>query len=918
MAQGAQGRRESSEGVAHPSGLVTFLFTDLEGSTVLWDEHPDEMEAALAEHDARLRDAVARHNGYVFTTAGDSFAVAFESATDAFTAALDAQLLLREPCGPITVKVRMGLHTGTASLREGDYFGSAVNRAARLMSAAHGGQIVLSGSTSALVRDTLPDGVELRDRGQHRLKDLREPEHIFELRHPDLGSGFPELRTLDAAASDLPVQPTELIGRKRELADVRQLLDEHRLVTLTGSGGSGKTRLALHAAAESLDDHPAGVRLVELAGLNDSAFVLDEVGQRVGAQPTPDEDGAASIARKIGRLRMLLVLDNCEHVVEAVADLVAPLLRACPELRVLATSQVVLGVAGEHRYRVPSLSVPKDAVVSSAAESDAVRLFVERARAVSDGFELDERNVAHVTSICRRLDGIPLAIELAAARVRVLSPAQISARLDERFRLLGGGSRDSAERQRTLRAAMDWSHDLLSDQEKALFRRESIFVGDFDLDAAERVGAAPPIDEFDVLDLEAMLVDKSFVTTEDRPGGVRYRLTESIRAYGRERLEESGELVETGARHADHYVVLAQQLYEQRRGGDMKGAIVGYERDEDNFRAALRFLLDHGDLAWAAEVVGGIGHLWYTTGAFREGIAWCSELFDRDLDLHDELHARVLHVYATLGSWIPTKGVEIVEREIEIRRRLSDPERLAAALNNLGNMLSDLGRPALAEGHLRESIELFHAAGESASLSFSSLGWDALIAGQFDQATALYQEALDEAVRHNGDYDAALARLYLAHCAFHDEHIESARTHLEAARDAFVALGVRPGVGYAAMVDALLHRSQGDAGRAKALLRESLDDPDAHWYQSTAYWLLLLVASATDDPHAAAQLIGASGRQFASSQESQPKWVTDELDAVRTRVEEQLDDRALAAEIAAGEALTREQAVELGRRLLDG
>lgn len=910
---------EESTDLEMPSGLVTFLFTDLEGSTVLWDEHPDEMEAALAEHDRRLREAVGRHNGYIFTTAGDSFAVTFGSAPDALAAAIDAQLMLREPCGPITVKVRMGLHTGTASLREGDYFGAAVNRAARLMSAAHGGQVVLSGSTSALVRDTLTDGIELRDHGQHRLKDLREPEHIFEVRHPDLGSGFPQLRTLDASASILPTQPTELIGRETELAEVRQLLDDHRLVTLTGAGGSGKTRLALHAAAESLDDHPAGVRLVELAPLSDASFVLDEVAQQVGAHPSPDEDPVGTIAQKIGSLRMLLVLDNCEHVIEAVADLVAPLLRACPELRVLAASQIVLGVAGEHRYRVPSLTLPDDSRVSSATESPAVRLFVERARAVSDGFELDEGNVRDVTSICRRLDGIPLAIELAAARVRVLSPAQISERLDERFRLLGGGSRDSAERQRTLRAAMDWSHDLLSGEEKALFRRESCFAGGFDLDAAEHVGAAPPIDPFDVLDLEATLIDKSFVATEELPDGVRHRLTESIRAYGRERLEESGEAFATGARHAGHYVTLAQQLYDQRRSGDLKGAVIGLERDEDNFRTALRFLLDHGDLEWAAQVIGGIGHLWYTTGAFREGIEWCRELFERDLDLPDDLHARVLHVYGTLlGSWgQPAAGVEIVEREIEFRRRLSDPARLAAALNNLGNMLSDVGRADEAEGHLREAIEIFHAAGESASLSYASLGWDSLAAGRIDEARALFEEALTEAVAHADEYDAALARMYLAQCAVHDGDHELARGHVDTARDSFAALGVRPGVGYANMVDALLCRAEGDPAGAKESLRDALADPDAHWYQSTPYWLLLLIASLADDPEGAARLVGAAGRQLAQAQESQPKWVSDELARVRSSLESQLDGSSSAGAIASGAMLTREQAVELGRRLLD-
>ncbi len=502
------------------------------------------------------RAALSQNGGYIFTTAGDSFSVAFDTADQAYAAAISAQLGLLEPCGPIPIKVRMAIHTGVASQRDGDYFGAVVNRAARLMSAAHGGQLLLSQATVSMLTGAPSRQVELVDRGEHRLKDLLEPERIFELRHDALPSEFPALRTLDSSKNALPAQPTELIGRERELAEVRGLLQTSRLVTLMGSGGAGKTRLALHTAAESTDDYSGGVRLVELAGLTDPAVVLDEIAEGVGVRPAPNIETVEAVVERIGGQRMLLVIDNCEHLINVVAEVVATLLKRCDALRVLATSQTVLGVRGEFLYRVPSLGVPVTDDIGDIGSSEAARLFVERARAVDSGFNLDESNARAVGTICRRLDGIPLALELAAARVAVLAPQQIADRLDMRFGLLRGGSRDTPPRHRTLRATMEWSHDLLSVEERALFRRESVFAGSFDLDAAEHVASAAPIEPVDVLELQAALVAKSFVASESVGSGARYRLPESLRSYGREQLADLGEEGDAGQRHAVHYVRL--------------------------------------------------------------------------------------------------------------------------------------------------------------------------------------------------------------------------------------------------------------------------------------------------------------------------------------------------------------------------
>ena len=914
------GVKEATEGSAPPDGEVTFLFTDVEGSTALWENDADAMTEALAEHDERMRGAIARHSGYVFTTAGDSFAVAFGSPADAVAATIDAQRSLAEPCGTIALRVRMGLHTGVASIRDGDYFGSVVNRCARLMSAAHGGQVLISGSTKSLVERSLDDEIELIDLGEHRLKDLRQPERVYQLRHPTLDTGFPPLRTLEGSWSNLPIQLTGFIGRDRELDEIRELLEANRLVTLTGSGGAGKTRLAIQVAADTLEDHPGGIRLIELAALTDPHFVADEVAERVGAQATPDMPLIRTIASRIGDLQMLLVLDNCEHLIEPVADLAEQLLRACPQLRILATSQEALRIGGEARYRVPSLTLPEGSDPASAAESDAVELFTERAMVVRPDFAVNADNVDSVVSICRRLDGIPLALELAAARLRVLSPAQISERLDERFRLLGGSGRGVAERHQTLEAAMDWSHDLLPDTERAVFRRLSVFAGDFTIEAAESVCDGEPVDSLMVLDLLTSLVDKSLVVPEHDTGETRYQLPESVRAYGSGKLVAADESVTSGSRHADRYVVEAEVLQATRRGGDLHAALAGLDSDEDNIRAALRFLLDNGRLESAARIVGAIGHLWYSTGSFREGIEWCRELFESQPDLPDDLLASALHVYATLlGSWEqPHIGAEMLEREVALRRTLGDPARLAPALNNLGNLQNDIGQTVEAEASLLEAIEQFRSAGEPATLALASLGYGSLHAGSYEDAHKLYAEARDEATAVHDGYGIALANTSLGQCALYLGDLAEARLQLDAAREGFAALGVRPGVSFDDLVLGLVDRAeQNSQGAARSFL-SALENPDAHWYLATKFWILQSVASVTEDPVLGARLIGVTKRHYDAIEEVQPAWVISDLRSTRALLESRLGSEQFAREVDAGRRMELDEAIVSARAALRG
>ena len=797
-------------GTEPPTGDVTFLFTDVEGSTGLWERQPDAMRIALEEHDRRLRAAIDAHNGYVFTTAGDSFAAAFTSVPDALAATIDAQLHLLEPCGDIDIRIRIGLHTGVASVRDGDYFGAVVNRCARIMSAGHGGQILLSGATATLVRSDLDPPVELVDLGEHRLKDLLRPEHIYRVRHPELADRFAPFRTLEGPSSNLPIQLTSFVGRERELTEVGGLLTSNRLVTLTGTGGAGKTRLALQVAADALDDFPDGIRLVELAPVSDPEVAIDEVAQRVGAVAVPDVSIGDTIASTIGGQRMLVVLDNCEHLVEPVADLVGRLLHACSDVRILATSRERLGVSGEAAYRVPSLAVPDDADLRHANESDAVTLFTERATLAKPDFAVTTDNVEAVVAICRRLDGIPLAVELAAARLRMLSPAQVAERLDERFRLLGGHERGALERHQTLQATIDWSYDHLSEAEQRLFDRTSVFAGSFSLEAAQGVCSDEDLDEFAVLELLAGLVDKSMIVPEEEGGLVRYRLLESMRMYGTAKLRLRTDDRDVVERHEEYYATMAEALQSLQRGGGLAEALTALETDEDNVRAALRSSLDQHRYEHAARIIGAAGYLWYTIGSFREGVEWCRELFAAEPDLSDEMLAAAIHNYATLlGSWDHAEaGAELMKREIEIRRRLGDPVRLAAALNNYGNFLDDLGQTQEAIVVLHESIENYRAGGESASIALTSLGGCYAREGDHPRAEALFRESLDEA---DDPYVVAVATTYLGESTAHQGRWAEARALVQKGHDDFESLGVIPGIGHTEFFLALIDRADGDA-----------------------------------------------------------------------------------------------------------
>jgi predicted ATPase/class 3 adenylate cyclase/DNA-binding CsgD family transcriptional regulator len=700
-----------------PTGTVTLLLADVEGSTRLWENQAEVMTAAIARFNRVVCGVVAAHDGVrpVEQGEGDSFVAAFARASDAVAAALELQ---RAPLAPI--RLRIGVHTGEVQLRdEGNYAGPTINRTARLRDLAHGGQTVLSGATEPLVVDRLPEGAWLTDLGTHPLRDLPRPERVVQLCHPDLVNEFPPLRASSAGVSQrLPAQLTSFVGRDAQINDVRQILAGNRLVTLTGAGGVGKTRLAVQVAAQMAGEFADGVWYVDLAPITDPELVPLTVARALGLPDQPGRSTMDSLLRFVCDRQMLVVLDNCEHLLDASAELVVAVLSGAARLTLLATSREAIGVAGEVSWRVPSLSLA----------DEALELFTDRARHARPDFTLTDDTAAAVGEICARLDGVPLAIELAAARVRALSLAEILDSLHDRFRLLTGGARTAVRRQQTLRASVDWSHALLTEPERVLFRRLAVFLGGFDLDAAQAVAGGGDVERYQVLDQLTLLVDKSLVVADDSGGRTRYRLLETVRQYALEKLGESGEAYSVRSRHRDHYTALAA-LLDAPAGGDYERRIEQADIEIDNLRAAFAWSRENADIAQALALASSLQPLWLGRGRFREGLAW----FDAALADDNEhpgaspaVRARALADTALLaGAVARADSMEQAHQAVVIAREVGDPALLLRALTGYASMAAfnaDLARP-----YFTEAIELAHALGDRWTLS-EILPWQAFSA----------------------------------------------------------------------------------------------------------------------------------------------------------------------------------------------
>lgn len=696
-----------------PTGTVTLLLADIEGSTALWQNRPEEMTAAIARLDRVLREVIIAHHGVrpIDQGEGDSFVAAFTRASDAVACALDLQ---RAPLAPI--RLRIGVHTGEVQLRdEGNYVGLAINRTARLRDLAHGGQTVLSGITEDLVGDRLPTDAWLIDLGSHRLRDIARLERVVQLCHADLGNDFPPLRSsYRSVAQHLPVHVTAFIGRDTEIVDIQRNLGERRLVTLTGAGGIGKTRLAIQVAARVEGEFDGGVWLVDLGPITDADLVPMAVIRTFGL---PDQQGSSTmdiLIRFVGDRRMLLVLDNCEHLLDACARLVVALQAGCPSLTLMATSREPLGLAGETSWRVPSLSLAHE----------AIELFDDRARHARPDFRLTDAARDTVADICRRLDGVPLAIELAAARVRVLSLNEIRDSLHDRFRLLTGGARTAVRRQQTLQASVDWSHALLTDLERTVFARLAVFMGGFDLRAAEEVAGYGEVQRFQVLDLLTLLVDKSLVVAETVGESTRYRLLETMRQYASEKLGESGQAETTRQRHRDHYAEVGALLDTSATQGHLQ-RVEQAEAEIDNLRAAFTWSSENADVERAAQLATSLQPLWLMRGHIREGLAWFDAVLAghhrEPTELSPAMRARALADKATLDAYMgATDSMEGALQGLAIAREIGDPSLVLRALTACGGIA--VYDPEVARPFFVEAVGLARSTGDGWRLG-QILGW---------------------------------------------------------------------------------------------------------------------------------------------------------------------------------------------------
>jgi len=813
-----------------PSGTVTFLFTDIEDSTRLWEEQPQAMRAALARHDRLLRQAIDGNAGVVFKTIGDAFCAAFATAPDALRAALAAQrALVAEPWpDPLTLRVRMALHTGDAELRDNDYFGQALNRVARLLAAGHGGQTLLSDVAHDLTRDALPPSVTCKPLGEHRLKNLGRPEPVFQMLHPDLPSVFPPLKSLDHPdlPNNLPRQVTSFIGREQEMAEVKALLGRTRLLTLTGSGGCGKTRLGVQAAADMLESYPEGIWFVELAPLTDATLVPQAIAQTLSLTEEPGKSQLQTLVEFLKTRRLLLILDNCEHVLDACARVADAVLKSCLHVRILASSREALGISGEQTYRIPSLALPdahQEQTAQSVSHYEAARLFIERAVAVQSTFVVTDSSASALAQLCVRLDGIPFAIELAAARVRSLSLSQINARLDNRFHLLTGGSRTALPHQQTLRALIDWSFDLLSPQKQALLCRLSVFAGGYTLEAAEAISSDAAVEEWEMLDLLTSLVDKSLLVADPGEGAPRFRLLETVRQYAREGLEARGESALIRDRHQAFFLAFAETAEPHLKGPDGERWLDRLETDHDNLRVALEWA---GNEA-ALRIAGALYSFWEVRGYFTEGRKRLTDaLAGATAQGRTLFRAKALSCAGALArvQGDPAAARALLEESLTLYRERNDRGGIAYVLTSLGNLAYGQGDYVVARSLYEEGLALRQELGDRAGMaqSLSNLGNIAYFQGDFVQTRALYEAglALARELGNKGGIAHSLTNLGL----LASEQAEFARAHtlLDESLALAQELGNKGGIAYALYNLGNLAYFEDDRSTAHSRYEESL------------------------------------------------------------------------------------------------
>jgi predicted ATPase/class 3 adenylate cyclase len=937
-----------------PSGTVTFLFTDIEDSTRLWSKYPDRMSVALARHDTLLREAIERHGGAVFKTVGDAFHAAFVTATDALAAALAAQRALQAErweqflvprAAELTIRVRMALHTGTAEAREGDYFGHTLSRVARILAAGHGAQVLLSAATWELLRDQLPPGVSLRDLGVYRLKGLPRPEQIYQLVAPELLSGFSPLVTLNRLTTNLPVQTTAFIGREREVTQVSELMrrSDVRLVTLTGPGGTGKTRLALRVAAElfsndspalqfrgerepeGADLFPDGVWFINLAPISDPNLVSSSIAQALELRETAGQPILDSLKSYLSEKRMLLVLDNFEQIVDA-ATMIAELLLAAPGLKTLVTRRASLHLSGEHEFAVPPLSLPDHAHMPDLerlTQYEAVRLFIGRAQAVKAEFAVTNENAPAVAQICMRLDGLPLAIELAAARIKLFPPQALLRRLDARLKFLTAGTRDLPPRQQTIRNTIDWSYDLLNDGEKQLFARLGVFVDGCTLQAADAICNTNGDLQIDVVDRVTALVDKSLVQQkeglDDEP---RFVMLETIREYALERLAASGEAEVVRRKHAEYYLELAETAERSFAGPEERRWMDALEAEFSNLRAAIAWSLA-GDLEIGAGIIIALDTFWEAHGHRSEAISWTEQALAEGMTLAPSLRAELLSRWADhqreRGSL--ALAVKFGEEGLVLARASGDKRVIGHAIGHLGSLLRDMKEYERARSMSEEALALLREIGDKKEErhilnTLRGLAKLAVLQGDLERGWILSEE-ITELCRRLGDAAGVAESLNRQGewARFRGDYARAAPLYEECIAN-YQMLGYVPDL-FAVLNLGFVNLRQGEPVRAQARFREALVlalKTGSAWnllalgIAGIAGVLLALQATPEAASHAA-RLLGAALLQWERIGVSPERNDARDLEWFVATARAQLGEEAFAAAWAAGRALTLEQAV---------
>jgi predicted ATPase/class 3 adenylate cyclase/Tfp pilus assembly protein PilF len=955
-----------------PSGTVTFLFTDVEGSTRRWEQDSQATRDAIERHFALLDEAIEANHGVRFKTIGDAIQAAFPTAPDALLAAISAQraLVAADWGGFAPLSVRMALHTGAATPADGDYLAPALNRLSRLLAAGAGGQILITEATHHLLRDSLPGDVSLQDLGSHRLRDLREAEPVYQVNASGLPVSFPPLKTIDRQTNNLPAQLTEFIGREGEVEEARRLLAQPgvRLLTLTGPGGTGKTRLALRVAADVLQEYDDGVWFVAVAPISSAGLVAPAIAEALGLREVPDEPALETLRAYLRPKHLLLVLDNFEHVIDA-APVVADLLTNCPALQILVTSRAPLRIAGEHELPVPPLSLPdaNDGLqLEEILASEAVRLFVDRARVVRRDFVVTERNARTIASICRRLDGLPLAIELAAARVRLLSPEAILSRLDSRLTLLTGGGRDRPERQQTLRAAIAWSHDLLAEDEQVLLRRLAVFIGGWSLDEAEAIVNAVDAPEISVIDGLTSLSDNSLIGQTDSVGvddviEPRFFMLQTIREFALEQLAASGERDAVKTAHAEHFLSLTVEAEPHLIGSDAVPWLDRLESEHGNLRASLAWFAERGERVSAVRLAGALWRFWWVRGHIGEGreqleralgiegamdaaseamaldgagvLAETQGDYARSAALHEKAlalsrenrdSAGIARALGNLGVLAydqrdDDRAAALLEESLTLARDAGDQITTATALNDLGFVVHRQGDSIRAEGLFRESLALRRVIGNASEIarSLNNLGTVAFDQGNFTMACELYEESLALYQETGDKWGAAGAMTNLSEALRHQGDTTRATALLEESLSLYQETGDARNAAVVLLNLAAIARERQELETAAAKFREALAQSqtvDDHAGVSDALAGLGGVLAVQGRYEEAARLLGAAVSPSAGT-ESQALSDADRFQADLNQVRGALAPTAFASEWNAGQRLTLDAAISAARSI---